>query len=354
MKKLLITISLIAFLTATVALGIGSVATLSATPQAHAQGGKLWGDSSGQPVICRGTRDWGSFISALISYDDFEEYWKDIFVRYSANICHYTDIDGLLKRVTAVRKQIREAFYVCADTSKMKDTYYRLEAELFFLRKYINTDKGAFLVVGDAQVQKELKDYFVLNKGYFSDAEITQLFNEFKTKYTTRLETYRNCTDATWENLVNKWNEFRENAGGFGPAIKQASTSISKRWERMASTPMKGGQSFLGGFVDARINGLPAEEGLDLIVQELEKNTPGGYTFDKLQATQNYKAQIQAENVDIAAYISQYQAEYGETADDYTFQIMSMLNQLDDIIKSTYPFENQTIQCVQRLNNKQC
>jgi hypothetical protein len=345
MKRLLITISLIASLT-------GALAT--AIPAVNAQGGKLWNDTSGQQAICRGTRDWGTFISALISYDDFTEYWKDIFVRYNANICHYTDVDGLLTRLTAVRKQIREAFYVCGDTTKMKDTYYRLEAELFFLRKYINTDKGAFLVVGDATVQKELKDYFVINKGYFSDEQITKLFNEFKTKYTTRLETYRNCKDATWQNLIDKWNEFRQNAGGFGPAIKQASTSINKRWERMANTPMKTGQSFLGGFVDARINGLAPKEGIDLIVQELQKNMPQGYTFDKLQAVQNYKEKVYAESADVSGYLSEYQAQYAETSDDYTFQITRMLDDLDAIIQSTYPYQNQTIQCTGRVNKKQC
>jgi len=355
MKKLIATISLtVLLLTAFLSSSAPSASNSAAVPLAQAQGGKLWNDSSGQQVICRGTRDWGTFISALISYDDFTEYWKDIFVRYNANICQYTDIDSLMTRITAVRKQIREAFYVCADTKKMKDTYYKLEAELFFLRKYVNTDNGQFLVVPDAQVQQDLKDYFVLNKGYFSDQQITDLFNQFKTKYSTRLETYKNCKDATWQNLLDKWNEFRTNAGGFGPAIKQASTSINKRWERMSNTPMKGGQSFLGGFVDARINGMPVKEGLDLIVQELNKNTPQGYTFDKLQATQDYKDQIAAENVDISNYIAQYQAQYAETADDYTFQIMSMLNQLDGIIQTTYPYENQTVQCVSRLNNKQC
>jgi len=361
MKKTLFTISLI-FILGTILsntinqfanIAVSSKSALANTPVAYAQGSKLWNDSTGQQAICRGTRDWGTFISALIGYDDFIEYWKDIFVRYNANICHYTDIDGLLKRLNAIRKQIREAFYACADTNALKATYYKLEAELFFLRKYINTNNGQFLVVPEDKVQKELKNYFVLEKNYFSEQEISDLFNQFKAKYSTRLATYKNCRDATWQNLMDKWNEFRANAGGFGPAIKQASSSITKRWERMANTPIKSGQSFFEGFLDARVNGLPAKEGLDLIVQELQKNMPDGYTFDQLQTTLDYKDKIAAENLDISTYLSQYQAQYAETADDYTFQIMSMLNQLDDIIRSTYPFENQTAQCVRRINNKQ-
>lgn len=347
MKKILTTICLtVLILTASV--------TAFVPARIQSVGAQLWDSTTGQQAICRGKRDFGTFLSALISYDDFKEYWKDIFVRYNSNICQYTDIDALEKRITAVRKQIRAAFYVCADTTKMKDTYYKLEAELFYLRRYINTENGTFIPVNIDTVKNDLKDYFVINKGYFTDDKMTTLFNELKIKYTTRLETYKYCKDPSWQNLLDKWNEFRENAGGFGPAMKQASSSFKKRWERMANTPMKGGQSFLGGFLDARINGLPAKEGLDLIMQEIRKNTPGGFTFGALAADKNYKDKIQAENLDSATYIAQYQAQYGETADDYTFQIMATLNMLDDIIKTTAPYQNQTIQCTKRLNNKQC
>ena len=344
MKTKLLTISLITFLV-----------TVMLSGPALAQGpASLWPDNTGQQAICRGTRDWGTFISALIDYDDFVEYWKDIFVRYNSNICQYMDIDNLLKRVTKVRKQIRDAFYVCADTSKLKDTYYRLEAELYYLRKYINTDNGSFMNVSDAKMEEDLRNYFVINKGYFSSAQMTQLLSDLKSKYTPRLETYKNCKDATWQNLVDKWNEFKTNAGGIGPAIQQASASISKRWKRMANTPMKGGQSFFGGFVDARINDMPVKEGLELITQELQRNMPQGYTFNQLQSAQTAADTAFNELETFNNYAAEYQALYGETSDEYVKQIVYRLDVLDKAITETFPYENQTYQCVKRINNKQC
>lgn len=342
MKNILITISIIALLTA----------TLQVAP-ASAQSG-LFDYSSGNQAICRGTRDYGAFLSTLIDYDDFTEYWKDIFVRYSANICQYEDIDSLLTRIGKVRKQLREAFYVCADTSKMKDTYYKLETELFYLRNYVNTDNGSFEVINEAQLVNDLQENFVINKGYFSSEEMTGLFDQFKAKYESRLETYKNCTDQSWENLVTKWNEFKDTAGGFGPAIKQAGASISKRYERMANTPLTKGGGFFGGILDAKINGLEPMESLGQIYDELKRNLPEGYTFSDVQAAQTVAENKRNEEVSIADYEAQYQALYAETSGEYTNQIIYRLSVLDKIIKDTSAPMNQTYQCTRRINNKQC
>ena len=84
-------------------------------PVTFAQTGGFNGN--GGEVLCRnGSRDWGNFISSVISYNGFIEYWNDILYRYNKNMCLYLDIDNLLKRIDKIREQIRKAFYVC-DTS---------------------------------------------------------------------------------------------------------------------------------------------------------------------------------------------------------------------------------------------
>jgi hypothetical protein len=340
MKRILITISLITIL--------GSALP---APAARAQD-LLFNPTSGQQAVCRGGSDFSVFLSALISYDDFVEYWKDIFVRYNANICQYQDIDTLLKQITRVRKQIREAFYVCGDTGSLTETYYRLEAELFFLRKYVTVIGGE--IVEPKDLIDDLQSYFVLDKGYFTQEKMLQLFNEFVAKYQPRMETYKKCTDPSWEALVTKWNEFKENAGGFGPAIKQAGASISKRWERMANTPIKQGAKFFGDFLDMNINGLPPLEGLQQIGDELERMYPGGYTFSDLQAAQSLAQQSYDESTMLATYEAQYRALYGETSGKYTEQMIYRLTVLDDIINATGPYQNQTFQCARRILDKQC
>lgn len=316
---------------------------------------------TGNQLICRGDRDWGTFISSVLSYDDFSEYWKDILDRYSSNICHYMDIDGVLNRVNKAREQIRKSFYVCGNTQALKKTYYTLEAELFFLRKYVDTDNGNFLVKNPEELRADLRNNFVFNKGFFTNEEIDLIFEEFKTKYDNRLDAYQNCKDPGWEELVNKWQEFKDNVlilftdPANAPVIKAATESIQKKWDRMAAVDMNLGRSFFGGFLDARINGLEPKQGLDQIGAELKKNTPqGGYTFDQLKAAetvveQNYN--YQKLEVD---YMTQYQTLYKEVSDTVNNELMLRLENLDLIIKTTFPFENQTVQCLKAINNKQC
>lgn len=341
MKKIFLQLVLTAFLS-----------TLLLIPSGAAQ---FQDDSgAGQPVFCDGYRDWSTFISSTISYDGFVEYWDDILIRYNVNFCHYTDIDNMLKRINKARAQIRDAFYACADTTRMKKTYYELEAELFFLRNYIDADNGQFLVVDDQKIINDMRDFFVLNKGLFTDKEILDLFNRFKARYKSKLDTYKNCKDPSWGALVEKWNQFKKDAGGIAPALQQAKESIEKRWDRMAKAPWRHGDDFFGGFVDARINGLPPAEGWQQITEELEKNFPQGYTFDQLQAAKVQKESNLQYFFLEEQYLAQYQAQYAESSDTYTAEIIKRLMNLQILIEQTYPFQNQTIQCTRGIKDKQC
>lgn len=351
MKKFFLTISLLGVFGFATVANIAAGAAISAVfPQkAFAQ---YAGGGTGQEVICKtGYRDWSLFISSTIGYAEFTEYWKDILVRYNANLCHYQDVDSLVRRLDSVRKQIRRAFYVCADTKRLKETYYTLEAELFYARNFIETDKGQFLITNDARMLKKFKDNF---GDIFSRDQIDTLIARFKAKYSSKLEAFRNCADPSWDELVRKWQEFKESSGGIGPALQEATEQAESRWDRMKNTSMDLGRNFIGGFVDLKINGLPVEEGLDQIMDELKRNLPGGFTFEELQVAKDYSKQ----NVDYAKleanYLTNYETLYKETSDELTHNVMFRLNMLNQIIETTYPYENQTIQCVARIVNKQC
>lgn len=307
--------------------------------------------STGKQIICRGDRDFATFISATIGYDGFVEYWKDIIFRYNSNMCQYLDIDSLLNRLDKVRKKLREAFYFCGNTAKLKTRYYELEAELFYVRKFIDTDNGQFIVINENQLFIDFKEEF---SDIFSDEDLLKLWNRLNSKYKTKIDTYKNCDNPTWENLVLKWKEFTESGGGISTALKQAGSSIEKSWDRMENVDMNLGRKFVGGFVDASVNGLPLLEGLEQIGEELAKNFPDGYTFEQLQVAQD----VAKRDYDLAAlragYLTQYKTLYGETSSKFTEKIVGRLQSLNNIIKATFPFENQTIACVRRIVNKQC
>jgi len=312
----------------------------------------------GQQLICRGDRDFSTFMSSILSYDGFIEYWKDILVRYNANICLYEDIDSLFNRIKKVRTQIRKAFYACADedkVAKLKNTYYELETKLFFLRKYIEVSSGNFIVRNDADVINEFRKFFVFNRGLLTDDKVMELYNKFKTEYGPRMKTYQDCTDSTWQQVIDKWNEFYDTAGGITPALKEAKKSTEKRWSRLSKAANNGWGDFSDRLDVLRINGLPAEEGLGQILEELEKNLPGGVSFSELQAATSEKQQERDYTVLESEYLSQYELLYKESSDEITRQIDSRLNKLNrDIIEASFPYQNQTINCVSDINNQQC
>jgi hypothetical protein len=330
--------------------------TVSNIPRADALI-RLFPDASGQQAACRGGRDWGTFISSIIVYDDFVEYWNDILVRYNANLCHYMDIDSLLNRLKAVRSQLRQAFYVCADITRMKKTYYELEAELYYARKFIKYTKTAednYVVVNDKKVLNDMKAYFVDDKEFFTQDELQVLFDRFKVRYQSKLESYNNCVDPGWQSLIDKWNEFKATAGGIGPALQQAQASAEKKWDKMANTSMNMNRDFWGGFLDVKINGLEPKEAFAQIAAEFKRNMPGGSTIGQLQAANQNNNAAYAEEVGEAEYMAEYEMLYKESTGEYVKLLMARLNLLDDIIKSTFPYQNQTIQCVANINNKQC
>lgn len=330
--------------------------TASAAPAgAQYQGAVYTGPE--RSLVCRGDRDYQTFMSAIISYDGFLEYWKDILVRYNFNYCLYQDIESLYNRLSKVRKQVREAFYSCADETtvkRLRDTYYELETMLYFLRKYISVDNGTFIVREDADVINDFQGLYVFNSGIFTSEKIMELYAEFKTRYEPRIPIYQNCKDASWQMVIDKWNEFKESAGGITPALKQAKESAEKRWARLSESAKGIGDNFIEGLVDVKINGLSAKEGWGQIAAEFEKNMPDGVTFETYTAT----VAARTREYDFAKleteYDAQYMVLYRESSDEITRQIDARLKLLDNIIVNSFPYQNQTIQCVKDIKDQQC
>ncbi len=308
-------------------------------------------------LICRGDRDYQTFMSAIISYDGFVEYWKDILVRYNYNYCLYQDIESLYGRLSKVRKQVREAFYSCADEAtvkRLRDTYYELETMLYFLRKYISVDNGTFIVRKDADVINDFQGLYVFNSGIFTTEKIMELYAEFKTRYEPRIPIYQNCKDASWQMVIDKWNEFKESSGGITPALKQAKESAEKRWARLSESAKGIGDNFIGGLVDVKINGLAAKEGWGQIAAEFEKNMPEGVTFETYTATVAARTRAYDYDKMEAEYDAQYLVLYRESSDEITRQIDLRLKLLDNIIVNSFPYQNQTIHCVKDIKDQQC
>jgi uncharacterized protein YeeX (DUF496 family) len=335
---------------------IAIICTLLLSSVTHAQFEQGGGGEGGQQLICRGDRDFATFMSAIVSYDGFVEYWEDILVRYNRNICHYQDIDSLLQRLTKVRKQLRSAFYACADTKKLKETYYELETMLYYLRAAVEYDPVTreYSIKEDQKVINGLKDFFVYNSDDFTKEKTIELFEKFKEKYGSRMDAYTNCQDGDWRLLIEKWNEFKESAGGIGPALKQAKESAEKKWTKLSKSAEGLSDMKIMDKFGANINGLPAEEGWAAIAEEFKENLPNGATFEQLRATQEQSAKSREYDEISIEYEEQYSTRYRETSDEFARLIENRLIKLNEIIQLTYPYQNQTIHCVKNIKNKQC
>lgn len=324
------------------------------TPLASAQTGDISGN--GGALYCRnGTRDYGNFLSAVISYDGFSEYWKDILVRYNKNLCLYLDIDSLLNRVNKTRELIRKAFYTCdSSATRLEKTYYALEGELFFLRKFVTfSDNGNIGFLQQPDIHNQFIGYVVDDKKFMNNEDAEKLFEQFWKKYQARQEAYLNCKDPSWQNLIQKWNEFTETLGGLGEGKKAAET-INSAGKDMVNTPVGRTGNILGGLVEMKINGLPPEESLNEILGELKKNTPGGVTFDQARAgVVGEKARFEDAFIR-TTYLAQYQQQYRQSSGEILKEIIDRLTYLQTTIMDTFEFLRQAKNCTKGLLDKTC
>ncbi|MFC1655882.1 hypothetical protein ACFL3C_03370 [Patescibacteria group bacterium] len=334
-KKIIVTLTLISVIT-------------TAAPIANAQ-------NTGKELFCQ--RDWASFISSVISYDSFSEYWKDMFYRYNKNICYYTDIDNILQQVEKAQEQIRNAFYTCdaARATQLKTRYYELEAELFFLRNFVDISKSEIKTVPDKKIHEALRGNFVIGKSYFTEERSTELFEQFKQKYGKRVATtYKECSDPGLEALTKKFKDLKKSFQNM--ASGKTGTSLKDYWNKSLNTPVKRTGNFLGGVLDARINGLPPKEAVDNIYKEVQKSLPPD-TPPTLNAVQNAIAKEEddyAAKLEKASLLAEYEALYKNGTDSMAKDFEAKLKQLDSIIKGTYPAFNSLIECSKKAKDKQC
>ena len=333
-----------------------SPGVLRADPTPPNGAGGFSPSGTSKELFCRGDRDFTAFLSSTVdlSLDGTNEYFKDIFYRYPTSYCQYLDVYDLIKRINKVQDQIRTAFENCSDTTTLVYTYHKLEAELYYVRKVF--DNGN--VTPDNQMMQQMHDEFVTNDNYFSEDDMTKIYTLIKSKYAAKIAQgglYSSCSQNTsWDDLVNKWNEFYDSAGGFGPALKEASDGISKHWDKLAQTAGDLKNWRIADLVKVKINGLDFKEGLKQILDELRRNSPGGiHIYDSLVAQQNSGNKVD-EKVLAAKYQAEYEILYKETGDEYTKQILNKLDLLNAIITKTYVQQNKAIQCLKNTNKRQC
>lgn len=300
--------------------------------------------------------DFQTFISSHLSFTDFASAWSDILVLYPQNTCYFNDISGIKNQLRNVQKQIRAGFYACnaASTLALQDQYNKLEAELFYLRHFIDVSQSKVTKIPDNKVYEELRQEFVIDKQYYDDAMLKTIFDSFKSKYEARIEnTYAKCKDQTLEGLKKKWNSLAEN---FKKMAESQEKAVTAEWQKAVNNPPKKTQAQLGGVIDTRVNNVQPPRTPDQILTQLTAESPSGFepTLDVLQLAVYQEIETFNTNYETANIMGEYEALYKKSGDTLGKDFEQKIIELNKIIKETFKPLEELTKCSKKVGEKQC
>jgi hypothetical protein len=300
--------------------------------------------------------DWLSFVSSVVSYDSFTEYWKDIFYRYNKNICHYMDIANVQKQMDSLRNQIRNTFYSCnlENAVSLGQRYIELEAELFYLRNFVEFPQSKVEKLSDEKIYKNMLDKYLYENDFYTDEqEVRELFERYRTKYENRVETYSKCEDPGLSMLMEKWDSLVENFKAMSESTEKA---VKSNWNRAVNTPVKRTNPFTLGNLNDRLNNLPPPKTIDEIKSELQKEIPGETqpTLESLQSAVSLHHEENVEKTNEATLMAKYETLYKKGGDNSTKSLVEKLKEINKLVNDTLPVFDSLESCAKKTEERQC
>lgn len=154
----------------------------------------------------------GSPKSNLISFwEDFKDYWRD-FLLWPL---HYADVAIVENQWHEATRELFAAFMRC-DVDRIKsleNTYWRLYAELFYVRHFVDTDGGYLRILSENPSERDaFKKRMLMSfvgRGDISEDSQSILFSGyfdlFEAKYKDRAKTYASFgNDPAFTQLAEK------------------------------------------------------------------------------------------------------------------------------------------------------
>lgn len=330
---------------------------------------------------------WRDFLAAGIGFQDFSDYWRDFFLWPS----HFADVMNIQDQLNRTRYSVMSAFLRC-DTDNLKnitEAYYRLEAELYFVRHFVDMDGGFLSVLtetegGRDRFAEEMIDYMILIKPAENKDKERALykgyFDLFAARYAGRAQQYKNFKDdALYAELYAKFLEFQSVINDFkklgsemeklgdeaivqpakaigaaatafynnpGKALKEAGSAILKRFDACAET--KDNRYCATG--ESRI-GAP---------ENFFGDTPGftkssdKRTFNEAMSAIEQADQIKTEDVDEAQMLSRYEMLYGQASGDGMRALADKMQEMIDTLKSSSSPLNELENCSANVSGEVC
>ncbi|MEK9132699.1 MAG: hypothetical protein AAB606_03275 [Patescibacteria group bacterium] len=199
----------------------------------------------------------GQFLSAMIGYEDFTDYWRDFYIGFRWPM-YYADIANVESQVNKARYGVVAAFLRC-DLNRLKsvtNAYYRLEGELYFVRHFIDASGGFVRNRADATNDKnnfmnEMMDYFTLRVPSSNPDQDRALysgyFDMFASKYRARAAQYASYgADPVWSELSAKFEQLLDTFKGF----QKLGSELGQLGKEVGQIPVDIGSSLKKAAVD--------------------------------------------------------------------------------------------------------
>ncbi|MBI4994295.1 hypothetical protein HZC21_01465 [Candidatus Peregrinibacteria bacterium] len=330
---------------------------------------------------------WRDFLAAGIGFEDFSDYWRDFFLWPS----HFADVMNVQNQLNKARYSVMAAFLRC-DLDKLKsvtEAYYRLEAELYFVRHFVDTSGGFLRVLTESEGQRdrfaeEMLDYMILLKPAENKDKERALykgyFDLFAAKYAGRAKQYKSFEDdEIYAELYAKFLEFQSAINDFEKlgsemeelgkeAIIEPAKAIGKAATAFYNNPLKAlkeaGKSILNRF-DACVatkDNRRCATGKSRVgaPENVFGDTPGftktseKKTFDQVMSGIKQQEQKKTEDIDEAQMLARYEMLYGQASGDGMKALADKMQEMIDILgKSSSPL-NELENCADHVSGEVC
>ena len=342
-----------------------------------------------------------TFLSAAVGYEDFKDYVRDFYIGFRWPM-YYADIAGVENRVNRTRYAIVSSFLKCEINSMkaLSAQYYKLEAELYFVRHFVDTSGGAPRNRAESPSDRQnfinqMTDYFILRKQSEDKEQDRALFSGyfdvFAAKYSNRSRMYIGFgEDPVWVALADKVDQLIETFKGFsklGNELGSLATetgelgvAIKDRAVAIYNSPLT---SLVGISVNAseRLSFCPATGSSNECAQLINSvaavfapKKPGEkLTFDQVQQAIDSMDSAKVEQESMSAALIKYEVMYGQVNGDGVEALMGKMDKFLAIlstdraadpaskdaeraepVKGSLPVLEKVVRCAEAVQNNVC
>jgi len=210
------------------------------------------------------------------------------------------------------------------------------------------------------ELYEEMKGKYVGDD--LSQTEFDMLFSKLEFKYKDRRKEYVVCTNGSWEEVAEKWEEFSAYINdtfveGDSEDLNEAKKAIGGQTEKLVESATDGGvEAWYEGRFVMNINNLDAKAGFDEIAENFNEYVPN---TDVPTQSEFLSAVTSVDKAYDIAKIrtemsSDYYSLYKETSDTGVKALVDKLVAFDNLLTDSFLPLDEFLEGTENLNQRQC